>query len=137
MFATRLNISSFFFFNDTATSEIYTLSLHDALPICNQLGGGHVERRIAYAHALRGPARAAVAGHLVGRPLLDDDLRAVRNGCVEARKRGGNIERDAVAPREHGEAVGAGLVGDVAVCRDAIGADVDDVHVAAAHQVAG
>src|SRR3712207_7420139 len=25
---------AFFFFNDTATTEIYTLSLHDALPIC-------------------------------------------------------------------------------------------------------
>src|SRR5258708_33030640 len=25
--------SAFFFFNDTATTEIYTLSLHDALPI--------------------------------------------------------------------------------------------------------
>src|SRR5256885_13373439 len=25
-----------FFFNDTATTEIYTLSLHDALPICRQ-----------------------------------------------------------------------------------------------------
>src|SRR2546430_13571885 len=30
----RLHISFFFFFNDTATTEIYTLSLHDALPIC-------------------------------------------------------------------------------------------------------
>src|SRR2546430_4944641 len=29
-----LYTSSFFFFNDTATTEIYTLSLHDALPIC-------------------------------------------------------------------------------------------------------
>src|SRR2546422_4689706 len=28
-----LHFSSFFFFNDTATTEIYTLSLHDALPI--------------------------------------------------------------------------------------------------------
>src|SRR2546430_15254336 len=27
--------SSFFFFNDTATTEIYPLSLHDALPICD------------------------------------------------------------------------------------------------------
>src|SRR2546422_7116308 len=27
-------VSTFFFFNDTATTEIYTLSLHDALPIC-------------------------------------------------------------------------------------------------------
>src|SRR6266702_7639918 len=28
----------FFFFNDTATTEIYTLSLHDALPICRPAG---------------------------------------------------------------------------------------------------
>src|SRR2546422_5156311 len=28
-----LSLSFFFFFNDTATTEIYTLSLHDALPI--------------------------------------------------------------------------------------------------------
>src|SRR2546428_6398793 len=28
--------ASFFFFNDTATTEIYTLSLHDALPILKQ-----------------------------------------------------------------------------------------------------
>src|SRR5436309_12712936 len=27
-------VSLFFFFNDAATTEIYTLSLHDALPIC-------------------------------------------------------------------------------------------------------
>ena len=27
----------FFFFNDTATTEIYTLSLHDALPISHKL----------------------------------------------------------------------------------------------------
>src|SRR6478735_11528478 len=36
---------SFFFFNDTATTEIYTLSLHDALPIsrcptCHRPGAG-------------------------------------------------------------------------------------------------
>src|SRR6266480_2909298 len=29
----RITYSFFFFFNDTATTEIYTLSLHDALPI--------------------------------------------------------------------------------------------------------
>src|SRR5260221_7300208 len=32
-------ILGFFFFNDTATTEIYTLSLHDALPIWFELGG--------------------------------------------------------------------------------------------------
>src|SRR2546422_7117508 len=31
--------SVFFFFNDTATTEIYTLSLHDALPICSSPSG--------------------------------------------------------------------------------------------------
>src|SRR2546430_4174749 len=30
---TKILIEVFFFFNDTATTEIYTLSLHDALPI--------------------------------------------------------------------------------------------------------
>ena len=30
----------FFFFNDTATTEIYTLSLHDALPICQKICKG-------------------------------------------------------------------------------------------------
>src|SRR5256885_9969596 len=34
----------FFFFNDTATTEIYTLSLHDALPIFSALAG----RRLRY-----------------------------------------------------------------------------------------
>src|SRR5258708_9390780 len=33
-----LPVSSFFFFNDTATTEIYTLSLHDALPIFRERG---------------------------------------------------------------------------------------------------
>src|SRR2546430_17141684 len=42
----------FFFFNDTATTEIYTLSLHDALPICSGLrppGRGAQRRRRAPA----------------------------------------------------------------------------------------
>src|SRR2546430_5122314 len=33
----RASRTAFFFFNDTATTEIYTLSLHDALPICHFL----------------------------------------------------------------------------------------------------
>src|SRR5689334_25174228 len=34
-------VFSFFFFNDTATTEIYTLSLHDALPISSHQSAGH------------------------------------------------------------------------------------------------
>src|SRR5271166_794825 len=37
-----LNVLYFFFFNDTATTEIYTLSLHDALPISIPVGIGSV-----------------------------------------------------------------------------------------------
>src|SRR5438445_10144098 len=43
----------FFFFNDTATTEIYTLSLHDALPILidHELGGDEgVDLRRVAAH---------------------------------------------------------------------------------------
>src|SRR6266540_3930607 len=35
----------FFFFNDTATTEIYTLSLHDALPTCPARGSRPVDER--------------------------------------------------------------------------------------------
>src|SRR5256885_16900329 len=38
-------ISRFFFFNDTATTEIYTLSLHDALPIS---ADGHARGAIIF-----------------------------------------------------------------------------------------
>src|SRR3712207_9168894 len=38
MRAVSSDMSCFFFFNDTATTEIYTLSLHDALPIYRLAG---------------------------------------------------------------------------------------------------
>src|SRR2546427_9414486 len=43
----------FFFFNDTATTEIYTLSLHDALPIWPVRGGSWRERHRRRAHLVR------------------------------------------------------------------------------------
>src|SRR2546423_13605064 len=45
----------FFFFNDTATTEIYTLSLHDALPISGgERGGGRGRGRgVARPRAVR------------------------------------------------------------------------------------
>src|ERR1022692_2483627 len=42
----------FFFFNDTATTEIYTLSLHDALPICD---GMRLNRRLSPGRSTRHP----------------------------------------------------------------------------------
>src|SRR5438552_8019776 len=45
----------FFFFNDTSTTEIYTLSLHDALPICrfwSGPGGLHKRSTRSSCHSL-------------------------------------------------------------------------------------
>src|SRR5258708_13647525 len=50
----------FFFFNDTATTEIYTLSLHDALPISGRGrpgDRGSRESRRARCRGPRGPPR--------------------------------------------------------------------------------
>src|SRR3712207_8149472 len=73
-----------FFFNDTATTEIYTLSLHDALPIFveGDVPLGRVPRmvrivvvnrekeRLACASGLEQPHRPAE--HLRGEPVLLD-----------------------------------------------------------------
>src|ERR1044071_10429290 len=58
----------FFFFNDTATTEIYTLSLHDALPISPRLDRGGDRRVLAPALVglgvpdVPGPRAARTAG---------------------------------------------------------------------------
>src|SRR6185295_20137630 len=43
----------FFFFNDTAPTEIYTLSLHDALPISPRSAGSTARRRSGSRRAAR------------------------------------------------------------------------------------
>src|SRR2546426_363651 len=65
--------SLFFFFNDTATTEIYTLSLHDALPIYSSI-------------ALDEKEHATV-------PLTLTPRRArARNGVATCRRPGGEME---------------------------------------------
>src|SRR5258708_14491029 len=49
-----------FFFNDTATTEIYTLSLHDALPISRDLG-----RAIRAAKGIRAGVLSVNSNHSV------------------------------------------------------------------------
>src|SRR2546430_17591232 len=44
--------SFFFFFNDTATTEIYTLSLHDALPISESPSDRRRELRLWQRHGI-------------------------------------------------------------------------------------
>src|SRR2546430_11131450 len=59
--------SFFFFFNDTATTEIYTLSLHDALPILEQAEG----HRAAGLQVGRLPDAARIAVPLFAFELED------------------------------------------------------------------
>src|SRR5256885_3225015 len=85
----------FFFFNDTATTEIYTLSLHDALPI--SLAGKPLGN-------LRGSQRAAaIARHhqITGRDGLDGPLRPVRQ-----RDQGARCKALIVVPHHKREARG-------------------------------
>src|SRR2546427_1175825 len=53
----RLSLS-FFFFNDTATTEIYTLSLHDALPISRK-GDGSSKPAVSRSPSSSRPTRAS------------------------------------------------------------------------------
>src|SRR5216683_3361175 len=57
----------FFFFNDTATTEIYTLSLHDALPISAGRPGRHHARGQGRARIARPRAPASGGTFLVPR----------------------------------------------------------------------
>src|SRR5260370_34059110 len=56
---THLLIFFFFFFNDTATTEIYTLSLHDALPIYTHSGFVEVRFRDE-RHGIKPPVMSRV-----------------------------------------------------------------------------
>src|SRR5256885_16104848 len=64
---------SFFFFNDTATTEIYTLSLHDALPIFGpaRAGGACLKRRRSGRFTRRHAERIADAVPLHAPPERD------------------------------------------------------------------
>src|SRR5437870_13826169 len=75
---------SFFFFNDTATTEIYTLSLHDALPICLADPRGEGPRRwhlcgARFRRSEEHTSELQSRGHLVCRLLLEKKKQSPRN----------------------------------------------------------
>src|SRR2546430_13244181 len=78
----------FFFFNDTATTEIYTLSLHDALPISDSARRAHGAARQAGGC---GGARTAAAPQ---RGVPQDHHRR------DARRARGGESQAGAAPRE-------------------------------------
>src|SRR3712207_7847537 len=72
---------SFFFFNDSATSEIYTLSLHDALPISRGAEGvpGRPDRLVRLLGVLDLAAVVARLGRDVGVAVEVPGLAAGRD----------------------------------------------------------
>src|SRR3712207_7806765 len=80
-------------FNDTATTEIYTLSLHDALPICGVRDGGVADLPVDLA----GP----LASRLVERHTLGGRVRAGRHRRVGGQRCDGVLE-DGEIGRAHG-----------------------------------
>src|SRR6266571_6722458 len=99
----------FFFFNDTATTEIYTLSLHDALPIaprCAPPPLRHGRRRSAFAHGgVRQDSHRGVGHGQTGcvrrrrgnpRP---DPARRERNPDPTSPARGGSGRRHRFSPQ--------------------------------------
>src|SRR2546422_7440166 len=128
----------FFFFNDTATTEIYTLSLHDALPISRLVllqvhADQHLARGAEVLHlGLEAGAVERLADALdVGRALVADlDQRAA-----------GELDREveaAVREEEHGgeERNGGDDVEDQRVPHERDGAaDLEEFHSAHVHAV--
>src|SRR3712207_7066711 len=79
-----MQVLIFFFFNDTATTEIYTLSLHDALPIWRTRAGVGGDE-LAFARARVGgqlgealEAGIVLAGQQHHRALVDQAQRRDR-----------------------------------------------------------
>src|SRR5690606_41399191 len=92
----------FFFFHATATTEIYTLSLHDALPIYRQgspgpCGGAHQAE----------PGCPDAAGGCTGADHAALALRSARRGLSGSEGRGAQAGTDQEGTR-HGQAPGRG-----------------------------
>src|SRR5690349_24262410 len=62
----------FFFFNDTATTEIYTLSLHDALPISARTAGSSSARSRACGSVMRSSREPATSSSYRADPRSEE-----------------------------------------------------------------
>src|SRR5947199_5073755 len=91
----------FFFFNDTATTEIYTLSLHDALPISAQARAqrrrdGMCRSRCRGAQTSRSEEHTSELQslrHLVCRLLLEKKKKKKKNTIIRVKNKHKKINR--------------------------------------------
>src|SRR5260370_1018440 len=90
----------FFFFNDTATTEIYTLSLHDALPIFHQWSRIPGSKPTSMVHDAWSISRSRRCGH----ELSASDLSSFRRKIVQP-----DSARHRPKPREFKLVAGVGF----------------------------
>src|SRR2546422_10387206 len=107
-----------FFFNDTATTEIYTLSLHDALPISQEYPIAAMRQRVERDHVARalleqqqisrvlaaGVVAMAVATDVVVEPVVDDGVvrRTIQTDAEpRVERKVVTANREAVAAHQH------------------------------------
>src|SRR2546422_7026938 len=146
-----MTVSFFFFFNDTATTEIYTLSLHDALPIYpgrrdarpadHRVHGGRGgngtpglrDRAHRFRRHHRRPDRGRVSAWPAAASALDARRFAARGGLPvsdegeerhrsRARGRADGQQRGGLEPDPQGEGIPAAL-GDLHLARTGNAAD--------------
>src|SRR5215813_8516160 len=108
-------------------------------PMLGDQRGHQLGRRDVKGGVVRRAARRRDSGpgerrHLVIGPVLDLDVAAARGREVDRGHRRGNHERHPVVVREHGEPVGAHLVGDAAVGGNAVRSGQHQVHFPGGHQ---
>src|SRR6266508_4263033 len=111
--------------------------LHDAIfgdDARDVLRRRHVERRVAGRALFRGDRMTVEVQDFLRRPLLDWDLVARCQVEIDRARWCRDVERYPVLLRDHGLPVRADLVRGVAVRRDSIRADEDEIHLAAAEE---
>ncbi len=102
-----------------------------------RFGGGDVEGGVVDVDVAGGSLAAEAVGDLASLTLLDGNGRAIGDRQVERARWGRDVEGNAMGTGQQGHAVGADLVGRVAIGRDPVGSDDDFLDLAFPHHLRG
>src|SRR2546430_8746533 len=103
----RLPLYLFFFFNDTATTEIYTLSLHDALPISQRRldSSSSCSPHSCFASAIHGPIGAGAHVQLRNRSFPMEVILRSEEHTSELQLQSNLVCRLLLEKKKHGLAI--------------------------------
>src|SRR5215471_3377685 len=99
----------------------------------DKIVGCHIECGIENADAFGRQRFAENMRDLFDIPLLDGNVLSRRTIYIDGGGRSGDIKRDAMPARQHGNRVGTDLVSDITVGSDSIAADHHGVDLASLH----